>query len=570
MVELWKNIVWPGLYENIINQALDRLKSENIVERMWNHDFTVWKDKSDEITNRLGWLHSPRVMREAVKEINDFVAEIRSEGFTRALLLGMGGSSLAPEVFCRTFGVKEGFLDLAVLDSTHPDSVLDREYFADGGKTLFIVSTKSGGTVETMSFMKYFYQGMLKKYGAEKAGQLFVAITDPGSGLESLAGELKFRRIFLNDPNIGGRFSALSYFGLVPAGLIGVDLSLLLNRAMQAADHAHDPDSPAVCMGVFIGALALAGKDKLTMLFSPEITGLGAWIEQLIAESTGKENKGILPVDCEALQKPEYYGPDRLFVNTAIKGDGTYKSEVDQLVTANYPVIFTELNDLYDIGVQFYNWEIATAIAGGLLKINPFDQPNVESAKKLAKHKVAEYTEQGFLPHPVNPVLFDGLTVYSDIQANSLVDLLAKFLKLASRGDRDGKGRSYVSLQAYLNSDSQVSDLLYQLQSNIHRQTKLATTLGFGPRFLHSTGQLHKGDNGEGLFIQIIGKAKKDLPIPDSAMEHRSHISFGILCNAQSLGDREALLNEKRKVMRIELSGDSTGDIKKLINAIGA
>jgi len=563
-----QDFTWPGDNIEDIEKAISQIESENIVDRLWNHDYTIWKNTPDEITNRLGWLHTPRVMKDAIDEINQFVDEIRSEGFDRVLLLGMGGSSLAPEVFRFTFGKRSGFPDLSVLDSTDPDSVLSAAEFADGGNTLFVVSTKSGGTVETMSFMKYFYQKAVIEYGAGEAGQYFTAITDPGSGLESIANELGFRKIFLNDPNIGGRFSALSYFGLVPAGLVGIDISQILNRAQKAADLAQNSKAQAVCLGAFIGAHALIGKDKLTFLLSPKIQSFGAWVEQLIAESSGKEQKGILPVDLELAQNPSFYSPDRIFVHIKLKNDANYDKKVQSLIESDFPVVVLELDDLYDIGTQCYNWEIATAIVGYLLKINPFDQPNVETAKKLAKAKITEFTEHGRLAQPENPIYIDELRIFSDIKADTLTKTLSGFFNLADTGNRNGEGRSYFCIQAYLHADKALSNLLHTLQSAIHKKTKMATTLGFGPRFLHSTGQLHKGDAGHGLFIQIVGGIKQLVPIPVSATDGSSQISFGVLRETQSLGDREALLNDGRRVLRIEIGDDPAGDIKKLIAAI--
>jgi glucose-6-phosphate isomerase len=564
----WQNLAWLGKLSEMVAAGQSKIESEEIVERLWNHDHTIWKDSADEITNRLGWLHSPREMQEAVKEIIQFVTQIKSEGFDRALLLGMGGSSLAPEVFALTFGIKSGFLDLHVLDSTDPDSVINATRYSDGGKTLFIVSTKSGGTIETMSFMKHFYQKMIREHGSEKAGSYFIAITDPGSGLETMAGELGFRKIFLNDPNIGGRFSALTYFGLVPAALVGIDISQILVRAQNAAELAHHSESPAVYLGTLMGVLASAGKDKLTFLISPKIKYLGAWLEQLIAESSGKEKKGILPVDLEAVQPLEYYGMDRLFVHLKLKGDDNFDETVGRLIDQEFPVVEFELDDKYDIGAQYFMWETATAIACHFLKINPFDQPNVESAKILAKAKMTGYLEDGNLVKPENPIIANNMAFITNLKENTLENILSEFLGNASVGDEDGKGRSYVSIHAYLDSNEKVSSVLHNLQSRIHRKTKMATTLGFGPRFLHSTGQLHKGDAGHGLFIQIVGKYRTDLPVPVSATDSDSQYSFGILREAQSLGDREALLNEGREVLRIEIGNDHIADIEKLISAI--
>jgi len=560
-VEKWNGLLWPGTQQKLVEQAYRQAVNDNVVDRIWNHDYTLWKDDPTEITNRLGWLHGPRVMQDAIDEINSFVSEIRAEGFSQAVLLGMGGSSLAPEVFRLTFGVAEGFLDLTVLDSTDPDSVLEKERFAEQGKTLFIVSTKSGGTVETMSFMKYFYQKTYQKYGPENVGNYFIAITDPGSGLEKNADELNFRKVFLNDPNIGGRFSALSYFGLVPAALIGVDLKRILDLAEEAVLAAHHLDDHANLIGIILGAMAAAHINKLTMILSPQIISLGAWIEQLIAESTGKESKGILPVDQEELTEPSYYDPDRLFVYIKLNKDDSHDAQVDRLIAANFPVLVIELDDIYEIGAEFFRWEVATALAGYFLKINPYDQPDVESAKKLARAKVADFKKTGKLPQLSNPNVMGKLVVYSDYESKSLTEFISKFLNKRQNG-------SYISVQAYLNASSDVQPELKKLQSKIHQKYKLATTVGIGPRFLHSTGQLHKGDNGLGLFIQIIGRFEQDCQIPDTATSQASSISFGILRNAQSLGDREALLHVGRNVLRLEIGGNLIDGIKMITSVI--
>lgn len=377
-------------YQSNIDTALRDLRENDILARIWSHDHTVWKPEPTEITNRLGWLHSPEVMSKAIPEINAFVDEIRAEGFTHALLLGMGGSSLAPEVFRFTFGVQAGYLDLAVLDSTDPGAVLAHANRLDPASTLFIVSTKSGGTVETFSFFKYFYNWTSEKIGETKAGKHFVAITDPGSGLADTAKKYNFRKTFINDPNIGGRYSALSYFGLVPAALIGMDLKLLLGRASAMAQFSKgiapsqiEGNSPAR-LGATLGELAVQGRDKVTLIASPPIKYFGAWAEQLIAESTGKEGKGILPVDGEEVGAPSVYGNDRLFVYLRLEGDSTFDQKVETLLEAGHPVVQLDLQDLYDLGGEFFRWEIATIIASRRLEINPFDQPNVESAKILA------------------------------------------------------------------------------------------------------------------------------------------------------------------------------------------
>ncbi len=548
-----------GKYQAAVDAACKDLRDEKILQRIWQHDHTVWKPEPTEIANRLGWLHSPEVMQKNIPEIAAFVAEVRAAGYTHALLLGMGGSSLAPEVFRFTFGVKPGYLHLAVLDSTHPGAVLEQARRLDLKKTLFIVSTKSGGTVETFSFFKYFYNDVMKVVGKEKAGEHFVAITDPGSGLADTAAEHKFRKTFLNDPNIGGRYSALSYFGLVPGALLGMDLNKLLERARDAASNK-DEDTSGVRLGAIMGELALAGRDKLTLFLSPAISSFGAWVEQLVAESTGKEGKGILPVVEEKTGAPSAYADDRLFVYLRVAGDSSHDAEIKVLTDAGHPLIQIELQDTYDLGGEFFRWEIATVIAGRQLGINPFDQPNVESAKVLARKMVAEFQETGKLPELVPTVQEHGLTAYADFPASTIQQALKNFLAQIEKR----KPRSYVSLQPYLAPHEATDEALRLLATKLRDQYQIATTMGYGPRFLHSTGQLHKGDAGNGLFIQFTANTMEDAAIPNKAGAEDSSMSFGTLIVAQALGDRQALLDNQRKVLRVDLGGNVVEGLERL------
>lgn len=563
-----------GKYQSNIDTALRDLRENDILARIWSHDHTVWKPEPTEITNRLGWLHSPEVMSKAIPEINAFVDEIRAEGFTHALLLGMGGSSLAPEVFRFTFGVQAGYLDLAVLDSTDPGAVLAHANRLDPASTLFIVSTKSGGTVETFSFFKYFYNWTSEKIGETKAGKHFVAITDPGSGLADTAKKYNFRKTFINDPNIGGRYSALSYFGLVPAALIGMNLNVLLERAAAMAQlskgiaSSQTEDNSPATLGVILGELAVQGRDKVTLIASPPIKYFGAWAEQLIAESTGKEGKGILPVDGEEVGAPSVYGNDRLFVYLRLEGDSTFDQKVEALLEAGHPVVQLDLQDLYDLGGEFFRWEIATIIASRRLEINPFDQPNVESAKILARQMVEAYQKAGKLPEQVPSLQADGVSVYADVSAKNLADALNKFLAEARPGDKNHKSRSFVALQAYVTPTVENDAALQQLRTKIQTRLRVATTIGYGPRFLHSTGQLHKGDAGHGLFMQFTSAAVQDLAIPDEAGLPNSSMTFGVLELAQALGDRQALLDAKRRVIRFHLGKEVERGLLKLANLI--
>jgi glucose-6-phosphate isomerase len=552
-------------YSEHFNKAFEELKSQKIIERIREKDYTVWRNEPAEITNRLGWLFSPDTSQKSIEEINNFVKEILNEDFRKVLLLGMGGSSLAPEVFSLTFGAKSGYPELFVLDSTDPDAVYEYDNKLSGEKTLFVVSTKSGGTVETFSFMKYYYNQTLKRFGKDEAGKRFIAITDPGSGLEKAAKELNFRKIFLNDPDIGGRYSALSLFGIVPAALIGVDVIKLLNRAKDFSENSKTSECFAGQLGAAIGELAKLGKDKLTFVLTPAISSFGSWVEQLIAESTGKDGRGILPVDGESLLSPEFYSYDRVFVYIHLKEDNKEKNSLAKLMEIGHPVIEIVLDDVYDLGEQFFLWEIATAVAGWRLDIQPFDQPNVESAKILARQMVKEFREKGNLPE-INATLRDGsISVYGNITASSVEESLKNFLNTINI---NSKPKGYVSLQAYIKPDAETTHSLQELRTAIQKKYKIAVTTGYGPRFLHSTGQLHKGDAGNGLFIQLLSESKKDLPIPDNPGEEKSSISFGILKKAQALGDRQALLDNNRKILLFDFGSDVINGIKKLTNAV--
>ncbi len=526
------------------------LNDNQIVPRIWNHDHTVWKPEPTEITNRLGWLHLPDTMREHLPAIESLRADVLVDGYTHVLLLGMGGSSLAPEVFAKTFGsLIDGRLALSVLDSTKPGAVLAQANGHELDKTLFIVATKSGGTVETLSFFKFFYNRLAEEVGDDQAGRHFVAITDGGSKLDQLADAYGFRQTFRNDPNVGGRFSALSLFGLVPAGLIGIDLNLLLDRGAAMGLACQEPDAaanPGAWLGAVISRLGVDGRDKLTVVTSPAIASFGDWAEQLIAESTGKEGQGILPVVGEDLGAPEVYGDDRLFVSVQLGSDTTHEAALAALEVAGYPVVRLAMTDRYDLGRQFLLWELATAVAGHFLRINPFNQPDVEAAKVLAREAVAAYADTGKLPEVE--------------AAQPTAEALRAFLSAARPGD-------YVSLQAYVHPTDQATAALQALRLGIRDTYRLATTVGYGPRFLHSTGQLHKGDAGNGLFIQFVSDDQQDAAIPDKAGEPGSALTFGVLIEAQAAGDRAALLDNHRRFIRFDLGDDVVGALLALSQA---
>lgn len=546
-----------------IKNTIEKLNDENIIDKIWKKDYTVWSNNSTEISNRLGWLDCLSVTSKSFSEIKNFVEQIKNEGFTKALLLGMGGSSLAPEVFSLIFGEESKFLDLSIVDSTHPELILSKRNEFEPDKTLYIVSTKSGGTVETISFMKFFYHYAMNRLGKEKVGRHFIAITDPGSGLEQMAKDLNFRKIFVNDPNIGGRFSALSLFGIVPAALVGVDIEKLFKRTegeiilSQKTVEEINLNDPAL-FGTAIGIFAESGRDKLTLICSEKLKPFGAWIEQLVAESTGKNGKGILPVDLEELTIPENYGNDRVFVILKLKNDFIDEVKIKEIKDSGFPIIEFQLEDEYDLGKELFKWEFATAIAGWVLNIQPFDQPNVEQAKVIARKILKDYEESGKLVLPEPSFIEDNVKVVSYIKINKLSESLSSFLT----GCKSGK--NYAAMQAYLNPTEENFILLQKLRTAIQNKYKVATTLGFGPRFLHSTGQLHKGDSGNGYFIQLIADAKQDISIPDDPLSEKSSISFGVLIKAQAYGDRQALIDNKRSVITFDLGSDIKTALDKI------
>ncbi len=553
-----------GFYEMQIAGVFEEMKENHILQRLWSKDHTVWKDDPAEIANRLDWLDSPVEMQNNLQEINAFVEEVRAAGFEQVLLMGMGGSSMAPEVFRKIFGVRQGFPDLLVLDSTDPGAVLQCEAKLRLEKTLFIVSTKSGGTVETLSFFKYFYR-KIAALKNEAAGKQFVAITDAGSKLHDLAENLSFRKAFLNNPNIGGRFSALSYFGLVPAALIGIDVAMLLEKSQAMAVQCRSREgNTGVWLGVVMGELAKAGRDKVTLISSESLQPFGAWIEQLIAESTGKEKKGILPVTTELLGRPENYLEDRLFISLKIAGENDNDEQVQALVAAGHPVVQFSLPDITALGAEFFRWEIATAVACRCLAVNPFNQPDVEAAKNQAKEIVADYLAKGELPKPGLLFEEDGIAVFADSGAGTLKELMQEFF---SRAETHG-ARAYVALQAYLTPTDKTDAGLRQLATNIRDKTKLATTFAYGPRFLHSTGQLHKGDAGHGLFLQLTATAATDAKIPDEENADTASMSFAVLKAAQQMGDKKALTTKGRLVFTLDLGIKPVDNLQRLSEKI--
>jgi transaldolase/glucose-6-phosphate isomerase len=561
-----------GVYQNTVEVRLKAWDAAKVASQIWDKDGAVWVPDPDkaaqtpELTNRLGWLNLGQDMLAEADNLAAFAAEIKAAGFQQVILLGMGGSSLAPEVFMRTFGSPSpsqeegwggGSLPLTVLDSTNPAQVAAvAASVTDPAKTLFLVSSKSGGTIETLSAFKYFYHVVGKT--KPNPGENFIALTDPGSGLEKLAKEKQFRRIFSTPPEVGGRYSALTYFGLVPAALIGLNVPRLLRRANTMAEACRNSalNNPGLQLGAVMGELALLGRDKVTFFTSPKIAAFGVWVEQLIAESTGKQGTGILPVADEAIAEPLYYGNDRLFVYLRLAGDDNVEldGKVDVLEAAGHPVIKIYMDELEDLGQEFFRWEMATATAGSVLKINPFDQPNVESAKIKARELMAEFERSGQLPLATPTLDYDDIDVYGPAMGETVTASLQAFLTHFQPGN-------YVAIMAYLPYQAEIDAALNQLRLRIRDGLRAATTVGYGPRFLHSTGQLHKGDGNKGLFIQITHTPATDVEIPGEKY------TFATLHAAQAQGDYNALQENNRRLIRfhIERGQDLAGAIRKLI-----
>ncbi|MEE8524478.1 MAG: glucose-6-phosphate isomerase [Thermoanaerobaculia bacterium] len=521
-----------------LDAALAELDRERIVERIWSKDHTVWNPDPAEISDRLGWLDLVAEPPRSASEIRDLVVAVRDAGFRDAVLLGMGGSSLGAEALRASFGQQPSGLRLHVLDSIHPAWVRRVRQAIDPATTLFLVASKSGTTAEVMAFFKYFWGETETAVGDVTTGQHFVAITDPGTPLLTVAKDHGFRAVFTNPPDIGGRFSVLSRFGRVPAALAGLDPVRLLAsghamgekcRATRAADN------PGAWLGAVLGAAAHAGRDQLTLLTSERIASLGLWVEQLIAESTGKIGKGILPVTGEPDAATLDRHPRRLFVAVRYtpEPDADLEARLGRLKAAAQPVVEIDLADLYDLGGEFFRWQFATAVAGHLIGVQPFDQPDVESAKRETRHLLAAYEETGELPAVSAP---------ADLAA--VLD--------------DGPDPSYVVFMAYADADPELEQAVGELRHRLLAERGLTTTFGYGPRFLHSTGQLHKGGPDGGLFVQLLAPGAADVRIPGEKYGLR------LLLQAQAAGDLAALRHAGRRCVRIELGDDPAAEIRRL------
>lgn len=542
-----------GRYQSLVKARLDRWQNEQVGARIWEKDFTVWSPTHvPEITDRLGWLRLPETMMTEIEGLAAFAEEIKAEGFKRIVLLGMGGSSLAPEVYQRTFANQRGFPQLIVLDSTHPDRIRAVESQLDFGTTLFLVSSKSGTTQEPLSMFGYFFARLSRV--TSTPGRHFAATTDPGTPLEQLASERRFRHVFRATPDVGGRYSALTAFGLVPASLIGIDLKAMLERARAVSKacgaSVAGAANPGLVLGAALGELALAGRDKVTFITCQSLGAFPDWLEQLIAESTGKDDRGAIPIAGELLGPPEAYGRDRFFIyiTTEREADASVESRLEDLARRGHPTATLVVKDRLDLAGEMFRWEMAVAAASSVLGIHPFDQPDVQLAKDLARKAMAKAGDTHTSDH-AEPVAAE-----SGEDLSSAVD---KLMSGAQPGD-------YFAIQAYLAPDEDTVRRLQEIRHHVRDTRRLATTLGIGPRFLHSTGQLHKGGPNTGVYLQIVDIPREDLAIPETGY------TFGRLIKAQAQGDYEALLARGRRVLRINLGKDTGHGLKRLSGALKA
>jgi len=534
-----------------LEERLKSWKKMNFTRKLWTKDPTLWfSEPVPEIKDRLGWLILPEIMHEKLEDLASFANEVKREGIIHLVLLGMGGSSLAPEVFQKTFGYKKDYPGLFVLDSTHPEAVRSMQEMLDLRKTLFLVSSKSGTTLETLSLFRHFWNEMSQVY--DHPGRYFVAITDPGTPLMNLARDRSFRQVFEAPPDVGGRYSALSVFGLVPAALIGLDTHKLLDRAWIALENNSfclpEDEASGLILGAALGELSET-RDKLTFLTSSSLTSFPDWIEQLIAESTGKDGKGLVPVANEPEATIHAYDKDRIFVGLNLEGDQDREMDkrLKDLEAAGHPTIRITLEEKADLGREIFRWEIAVAAAGAVIGIHPFNQPDVQVAK--------EFTQKMMEENEVEKQNNKEVETFSFEEPEGLADALKNWIPKAKPGD-------YIALQAYLNPLKEVTSGLQKVRNELLNRTRLATTLGYGPRFLHSTGQLHKGGPNNGLFLQLVDEPEFDLPVPET------NFSFGKLISAQSLGDYQALKQRGRRVLRINLRRDVVGGLEQLMELI--
>ena len=556
----------PDSLAKEVAQAVSDWRAAGKVRRLWQRDASLWTNTDE--SHWLGWLDITEKQLEKKDQFQRLAEEIRKENFSDILLLGMGGSSLCPEVLEKTFGRIKGFPQLHVLDSTDPAQVKSFEKKVDLANTLFIVSSKSGTTLEPNIFKQYFFERVKQTIGAEKAGSRFIAVTDPGSKLEKEAEADKFRYLFHGDPTIGGRYSALSNFGIVPAAVMGLDVAKFLDRTeeMVQACAASVPveKNPGVMLGIILGSAAKSGRDKITIITSPAISDLGAWLEQLIAESTGKQGKGIIPVDRERLAAPETYGADRIFAYLRFEGapDSEQDAKVTALEKAGQPVIRIAVNDTYDLGQEFFRWEIATAVAGSILGINAFNQPDVEASKLETRKLTSEYEKTGSLP-PEKPLFAqNGIKLFTDPKNASALGSKSSLGEYLRAHLRRIKGGDYFAVLGYVEMNDQHESKLQEIRHAVRDSKRVATCLGFGPRFLHSTGQAYKGGPNSGVFLQITCDDAADIPVPGQKY------TFGIVKAAQARGDFQVLADRGRRALRVHLGKDVDAGLSTLSKAV--
>ena len=548
----------PPDLENDVAQMQARAADEDWAGRLWARDPSLWSKDEDVaalIANRLGWLDLPVHFNDDVEALVAFARGVREEGFEAALVCGMGGSSLAPDVLAASFPVADGGIPVRILDSTDPAAVAEATAASDPARTLYLISSKSGTTIETLAFLAHFWQvedDIHADIPQGLAGEHFVAVTDPPPSLDAIPHSDLMREVFLNPLDVGGRYSALSYVGLVPGALLGLDLHALTGAAAQMAEDTRSPsaDNPGIWLGATLGALARAGRDKLTLVIEPRVARLGAWIEQLVAESTGKHGVGIVPIDGAALGTPDMYGHDRVFVRISSGEDVAWQTSsngaLDALAAAGQPVIDLALDaGIAGVGAEFFRWEFATAVAGIVLGINPFDEPNVTESKDNTRRVLETYKQTGSVALPA--------ALPSDGLAQALQAHLAK-----------AKPNGYMALQAYIAPTPDRDALLRTTAASLQASTKRAVTVGYGPRFLHSTGQLHKGGAPIGCFIQLTADHKDDQPIPGWQE------SFGTLINAQAAGDFASLEAHGLPVARVDLSADPDAGLIALAELLGS
>ena len=544
-----------------VDFEIQRFKDANSISRIWSKDATVWTG-SDE-AKWLGWLDIVDEELSNLKKYRDLQADLATADFNDILLMGMGGSSLCPEVLALTFG-KANF---HILDSTVPAQVKAVEDKLDLAKTLFIVASKSGSTLEPNCFKQYFFDRVTRAVGRENAGKQFIAITDPGSKMEQVAKDDGFRHILYGKPEIGGRFSALSAFGMTAAASMGIDVESFLKSASKMIDACSESDSsanPGALLGLILGTCHAAGHDKLTIFTSPEIHDLGAWMEQLVAESTGKNNVSIIPVDREPIQHLSVYGEDRIFAFLTVAGGKSFDDDFRKLTASGNPAVSIELGSIDDLGQEFFRWEFATAVAGAVMQINPFNQPDVESAKIEARKITDEYEETGSLRDETPFFDGEGVALFSsDLQAQKLSMHGGESLKgvLDAHIDQVKEG-DYFALLGYVEMNLETEGLLQDIRERILDRTHAATCLGFGPRFLHSTGQGYKGGANNGVFLQITSDDAFDIDVPDKKY------TFGVVKSAQARGDFQVLLDRGRRALRVHLGPDVVTGLKKLASMI--